>query len=74
MWAWLFQVCTESSQLTHYHISGVNNTLLQAMAIQEALKTEEGGLKTVEFVDKLLKKIKPLEEGKFDEDDSDSQV
>ena len=44
------------------------------MAIQEALKTEEGGLKTVEFVDKLLKKIKPLEEGKFDEDDSDSQM
>ena len=39
-----------------------------------ALKTEESGLNPVEFVDKLLEKIKPLEGGKFDEDDSDSQM
>ena len=70
----VFQVCTKSSQLTHSHISGVNNALLQAMAIKQALKTEEGQLNPVEFVDKLLEKIKPLEEGKFDEDDSDSQM
>ena len=69
-----FQVCTESSQLTHCHISGVNNALLQAMAIQQALKTMEGRLNPVEFVNQLLEKIKPLEEGKFDEDDSDSQM
>ena len=36
----LFQVCTESSQMTHGHISGVNNALLQAMAIQLAMQTE----------------------------------
>lgn len=60
--------------MTHYHISGVNNALLQAMAIQLALHTEQGKLNPEEFVDRLLEKIKPYEEGKFDEEDSDSQM
>ena len=68
------QVCTESSQLTHYHISGVNNALLQAMAIRLVMQTEEGKLNGVEFVDELLKKIQPFEEGQFDEENSDSQM
>ena len=66
-------MCTESSKLTHAHVSGVNNAVLQAMAIQLALHTEEGKLNPVEFVDHLLEKISPFEEGKFDEEDSDSQ-
>lgn len=56
-------------------MSGVNNALLQAMAVQQALKTEEGKLNPLEFVDQLLEKMKSFEEGKFDdEDDSDSQM
>ena len=66
-------MCTESSKLTHAHISGVNNAVLQAMAIQLALTTEKGKLNPVNFVDQLLEKIAPFEEGKFDEEDSDSQ-
>ena len=66
-------MCTESSKLTHAHISGVNNAVLQAMAIQLALTTEKGKLNPVDFVDQLLEKIAPFEEGKFDEEDSDSQ-
>ena len=65
-------MCTESSKLTHAHVSGVNNAVLQAMAIQLALKTE-GKLNPVEFIDQLLEKIAPFEEGKFDEEDSYSQ-
>lgn len=60
--------------MTHGHISGVNNALLQAMAIQLAMQTEEGKLNPVEFIDQLLEKIKPFEEGLFDEDGSDSQM
>lgn len=52
----------------------MNNALLQAMAIQLALHTEQGKLNPEEFVDRLLEKIKPYEEGKFDEEDSDSQM
>lgn len=66
-------MCTESSKLTHAHISGVNNAVLQAMAVQLALQTEKGKLNPVDFVDQLLEKIAPFEEGKFDEEDSDSQ-
>ena len=66
-------MCTESSKLTHAHISGVNNAVLQAMAIQLALTTEKGKLNPVDFVDQLLEKIAPFEEGKFDQEDSDSQ-
>lgn len=66
-------MCTESSKLTHAHISGVNNAVLQAMAVQLALQTEKGKLNPVDFVDQLLEKIAPFEEGKFDEKDSDSQ-
>ena len=66
-------MCTESSKLTHAHVSGVNNAVLQAMAIQLALTTEKGKLNPVDFVDQLLEKIAPFEEGKFDEKDSDSQ-
>lgn len=54
-------------------MSGVNNAVLQAMAIQLALHTEIGKLNPVEFIDQLFKKIVPFEEGKFDEEDSDSQ-
>lgn len=43
------------------------------MAIQLALTTEKGKLNPVDFVDQLLEKITPFEEGKFDEEDSDSQ-
>ena len=67
-------MCSKSSQLTHYHISGVNNALLQAMAIRQALQTEKGKLNRLEFVDELLKKIAPFEEGQFDDPDSDSQM
>ena len=66
-------MCTESSKLTHAHVSGVNNAVLQAMAIQLALKTGKGKLNPVEFIDQLLEKIAPFEEGKFDKEDSDSQ-
>lgn len=66
-------MCTGSSKLTHAHVSGVNNALLQAMAIRLALGTEKGKLNPVEFVDQLLEKIAPFEEGKFDVEDSDSQ-
>ena len=43
------------------------------MAIQLALTTEKGKLNPVDFVDQLLEKIAPFEEGKFDQEDSDSQ-
>ncbi len=66
-------MCTESSKLTHAHVSGVNNAVLQAMAIQLALRTEKGKLNPLDFIDQLLEKISPFEEGKFDEEDSDSQ-
>lgn len=51
----------------------MNNAVLQAMAIQLALHTEKGKLNPVEFIDQLLEKIAPFEEGKFDEEHSDSQ-
>ena len=51
----------------------MNNAVLQAMAVQLALQTEKGKLNPVDFVDQLLEKIAPFEEGKFDEEDSDSQ-
>ena len=54
-------------------MSGVNNALLQAMAVRLALHTEKGKLNQVGFVDQLLEKIRPFEEGQFDEDNSDSQ-
>ena len=67
------QVCTESSKLTHAHVSGVNNAILQAMAINLALQTNRDKLNPVEFIDQLIEKIMPFEEGKFDKKENVSQ-
>ena len=54
-------MCTESAKLTHFHISGVNGALLQAMSIKLALQTE-GQVDPVKFVDSLLQQIQPFED------------
>ena len=71
------QVCSESSKLTHSHISGVNGALVQAMAVKLALQSD-GAIDTQKFVDKLLQQIQPFEDLSTattkDQDSQDSQM
>ena len=55
------QICSESAKLTHYHVSGVNGALLQAMAVKLAMQTNSV-VDPLSFVDSLLGKISPFED------------
>ena len=55
------QACKKSSHVTHAHISGVNGSLLQGMAIGLALQSKPGELNSIKFVDKLMQEIAPFE-------------
>lgn len=55
------QICSKSAKLTHYHVSGVNGALLQAMAVKLAMQTNSH-VDPLNFVDSLLCKIAPFED------------
>ena len=55
------QACKKTSLVTHAHISGVNGSLLQGMAIGLALRSKPGELNSIKFVDKLMQEIAPFE-------------
>ena len=55
------QICSESAKLTHYHVSGINGALLQAMAVKLAIQTNSA-VDPLSFVDSLLGKISPFED------------
>ena len=53
---------SQSSRLTHAHVSAINGALLQAMAVKLALQSQGQSLKPTEFVDTLMTKISPFEQ------------
>ena len=57
----LFQVCSESSKVTHYHPSGINYAILQAAAVKTAAQTEPGTLDPITFIETLTAVIQPRE-------------
>ena len=57
----IFQICTESSKVTHFHPSGINNAMLQAIAIKFALQAEMDQLNPADFIKKLSEFIQPFE-------------
>lgn len=63
--AFLVDLVTKTSVVTHSNSVGVNGAILQALAILKNLKTEqgEGNLDVIEYVDDLMEKFKKIETG-----------
>lgn len=68
----LQKVTTDVTRLTHTHLQAIHGTLLEAMAVDQALRLQKGkDLDVIKFLDELIAKMRPIEEGGHEEEEGE---